>query len=79
MYFANVRELVGCAEEVFVCTDGLDVEGLFNQVVKKYPKLQEISNDLALALNAEYLDGQGLGVTLNDKDEVAIIPPVSGG
>ncbi len=79
LYFANVREIVGCAEEFFECADGLDVDRLFKMVVEKYAKLGEISEDLALALNAEYLDGHGEGVALSDKDEVAIIPPVSGG
>jgi len=42
----------------------------------KYPELATINNVLSIAVNAEYVDGNTI---LNSGDEVAFIPPVSGG
>jgi len=41
----------------------------------KYPRLKQIASYL-LAVNNEYA---GDGLLLNERDEIAVIPPVSGG
>ena len=45
-------------------------------IVAKYPKLNDMISKIVLALNQEYLVGVK---TLKENDEVALIPPVSGG
>jgi molybdopterin synthase catalytic subunit len=40
------------------------------------PKLHDLGNAIALSINYEYADGAAV---LHDNDEVALIPPVSGG
>ncbi len=41
-----------------------------------YPRLEEWRGHLRMAVNQEYAPGK---VILKDRDELAIIPPVSGG
>ena len=51
------------------------VAGLKVQLLEQYPKLQELSS-LAVALNKKYATEE---MELSQNDEIAIIPPVSGG
>jgi len=51
------------------------VEELKDYMVKKYPKFSSLSS-LAIAVNSSYAEDRTL---LNGSDEIAIIPPVSGG
>lgn len=58
---------------------------LFTVVDKKYPGIQHaVLDSSAITLNLEYVDmpdstSEGRDITINEGDEVAIIPPVSSG
>ena len=52
-----------------------NVEKLKSHILSQYPAFQDVSS-LAVAVNNEYATGQD---PINEGDEVAIIPPVSGG
>lgn len=47
-------------------------------IVEKLPGLRPVAATVTLALNQEYVDPER-DVTLKDGDEVAFIPPISGG
>ena len=55
--------------------DGASVGTLRNLLEQKYPKLKELATYM-IAVNNEYAEPN---VTLKQGDEVAVIPPVSGG
>ena len=76
LLFAGVREAVGEREILVELADGATVEELRQELVRAFPQLAGIAPSLSVAVNREYCpDGTLLGVG----DEVAIIPPVSGG
>lgn len=52
-----------------------DVQAVLGKLVLNFPKLQEIKS-LLVAVNSEYAEGDLL---LTEQDEIALIPPVSGG
>ena len=80
LYFANVREIIGKSSEIIVDQSGMTAKGLFNLLLEKYPKLVALRDDLSLAVNQTYIDMTNEnGVKLSNNDEVAVIPPVSGG
>jgi len=81
LYFASAREITGIGSEVLECEDGTTSDKLFKKLLEKYPKLIPLSEDLSIAVNQKYIDGDNdkPGVVLNNNDEFAIIPPVSGG
>ena len=56
--------------------EGATVGGLAEQVVRLYPAIGTDPSKLVVAVNQEYADH---GLSLKDGDEVALIPPVSGG
>jgi molybdopterin synthase sulfur carrier subunit len=56
--------------------DGSTVGALVDTLTQQYPKVDQWKNYVRLAVNWEYAEG---GQILHDNDEVAVIPPVSGG
>ena len=74
--FASVREVVGKQEVVVDVPEGVTAADLLLQLVAKHPDLRRQAPSLRLAVNHEYVEG---GRRLAEGDEVALIPPVSGG
>jgi MoaE-MoaD fusion protein len=74
--FASVREIVGQRELVLDVPAGFTVSGLSHRLVSDHPRLLALMPSLQFAVNHEYADGERV---LVDGDEVAAIPPVSGG
>jgi molybdopterin converting factor subunit 1 len=75
-YFAGHRDIVGRAEERVELPDGATVGALWEVLVGRYPRLGGYSGRLLYAINQEF---GTLEAKLRDGDEVALIPPVSGG
>jgi molybdopterin synthase catalytic subunit len=74
--FAIQRELVGAREVTLELRDGADVEAAWLGLVARYPLLAPGRPSMRFARNGEYADP---ATDLADGDEVAMIPPVSGG
>ena len=73
--FGLAKDIVGQQRSELEVAEGITTDELQAQLIAEYP---EMGNTLSiwLAVNEEYvLDA----VVLNDGDEVALIPPVSGG
>ncbi len=75
-YFAGHRDITGQAEEQLDLAPGTTLGGLWDQLVARYPRLGGYSGRLLHAINQEF---GTLDSPLHDGDEVAFIPPVSGG
>ena len=72
--FGVTKDIVGSRESVFEI-DGNTVGSLRNSLKKQYPSLEAIRS-LMIAVNNSYAeDEQPIG----ESDEIALIPPVSGG
>lgn len=56
---------------------GTTTAGLQDAIVAAYPALAEIKDAIVLAVNQSYVDGEAR--PLAEGDEVAVIPPISGG
>ncbi len=76
LYHGMLRDMTGRGHETVELVEGSCVADLFAHLEQRFPKLCEFRNSLALAVNLEYSDA---ATELHDKDEVALIPPVSGG
>lgn len=75
--FAGLKDIVGSdLEESFDGTD-VTVEQLKQQLATNHPKIEPYLSGLAVAINEEYILGDD--ELLHDGDEVALIPPISGG
>ena len=74
--FASVREIVGQKELILEVPDGMTASALPQQLAAQYPRLRTLVSFLKVAVNQEYADGERV---LAEGDEVALLPPVSGG
>ena len=75
MLFASYREIVGAGRVTLYLDEGTTVRDLAQGMRSRFPGLPEPSR-IVVAVNNEY---QEHGFALSDGDEVALIPPVSGG
>ena len=75
-FFAMLRERAGKADVRWQVDSGETVGGLWEALCSEFPGLGGPNMTVAFAVNREYVDRFH---RLNDNDEVAIIPPVSGG
>lgn len=78
LFFARSREVTNESEVDIDLDDGSTTEALTTVLLERYPLLAEVFDTSVLALNQEYL-GVGEHALLKDGDELAIIPPISGG
>ncbi len=74
--FAMQRELAGAREVRIELPDGADVDAAWMALVERHPVLGPGAGSVRFARNGAYADGS---TALADGDEVAMIPPVSGG
>ena len=74
--FAMARDLSGTDEVMLSLSSSSTIANVLDALLKQYPSLIEWKQYLRLAVNCEYVP---LSYNLHDNDEVAVIPPVSGG
>ena len=75
-FFGIAHDRTDCRKASVDLPDGATVNDLLNAVFIRYHRLAELRSVLRVAVNFEYVS---TGVRLSNEDEVAIIPPVSGG
>ena len=76
LFFGQLKEIVGKAEDGCVAPEGARLEDLFSNYAAEFPRLREFRDSVAAAINQEYAPWN---TPLRAGDEVAFLPPVSGG
>ena len=76
LFFGMLKDLVGKASDTLDLDPGASVADLLAHYETQIPRLRESLPSLALAVNEEYASAE---TKLRSNDEVAILPPVSGG
>jgi molybdopterin synthase catalytic subunit len=74
--FALYKERLKKSELTLVVPDGSTVWELTDQLAREYPEIGPLLAHTAIAVNEEYTDNSR---TLIEGDELALLPPVSGG
>ena len=77
-YFAWIKDITNLEEEEINLNQAKNLDELKTYIIEKYPDLKKhmIKEVLRFAINQEYAVNN---TTLNEEDEIAIFPPVSGG
>lgn len=78
LFFARSRELAGTNEATLSMQPGSTTTALMPLLLQQFPQLAELGSTFVLSLNQEYL-APGEEQPLRAGDEVAVIPPISGG
>jgi len=76
LFFGAIKELTGKPHEDVEVPEGGSVRDLLRQYESEMPELKRWFSSLALAVNQQYASPDTI---LNPNDEVAFLPPVSGG
>jgi sulfur-carrier protein len=76
LFFGRLKEVAGGAEELVELTPGSSIEELFASLVARRPELARFRTSLVASRNQEFA---AWGTPLQPGDEVAFLPPVSGG
>lgn len=76
LLFATYRDIVGAGDIPWTSREGLTLGGLVEELLARYPRLGAHRGSMLLAVNESFADPAAV---LRDGDEVALLPPVSGG
>jgi molybdopterin synthase catalytic subunit len=76
LFFGMLKDLVGRPSEDIDLPDGSDLGAVFERYASRFPRLRELAPSIVAARNQEFAE---LSAVLTDGDEVAFLPPVSGG
>jgi molybdopterin converting factor subunit 1 len=75
-FFAMLRERAGAGELQQEVPGSTTVRSLWQMIREQHPALAAYGGPVRFAVNQAYVDSE---TVLQDNDEVAFIPPVSGG
>jgi MoaE-MoaD fusion protein len=76
LFFGRLKDIVGRAEEQAELSEGARVEDLFERYGRSFPELARYRPSVAASVNQEFAEWRA---PLATGDEVAFLPPVSGG
>ena len=74
--FASYREAIGAHSVELEVSEGTTPTEVWNRLVGRYPRLVGLPKPHAFAINEEYVEES---YALRERDELVLIPPVSGG
>ena len=76
LFFGRLKEIVGDAECSLEIAEGASLEDLFSRYAARHPELTRYRSSLVATRNQEFTPWN---TSLHAGDEVAFLPPVSGG
>ncbi len=76
LLFGQLREVVGASEEEVDLSEGACSADLLAHYQQRFPQIERLCPSIAMAVNQEYVSSSA---PLQSGDEVALLPPVSGG
>ena len=74
--FARLRDIVGAAEVAREVPTGATIRTVWRELASEHPELSGYERSMSSAVNADYAK---MDWVLREGDEVAFLPPVSGG
>jgi MoaE-MoaD fusion protein len=76
LFFGRLRDIVGQSQEDAELSEGARVEDLFERYGRRFPELAQFRSSIVASVNHEFTAWRA---PLSSGDEVAFLPPVSGG
>ena len=75
-FFARLRDIAGSSEMARDVAPGATIGSVWRELANEFPELANYERSISSAVNADYAK---MDQVLSDGDEVAFLPPVSGG
>jgi molybdopterin synthase catalytic subunit len=76
LFFGMLKDLVGRPSEDADFPQGSNLSAVFETYATRYPRLRELASSIVVAHNQQFAQ---LSTSITEGDEVAFLPPVSGG
>jgi len=76
LFFGRLKEVAGCSEDALEISEAATIEQLFALYAERHPELAKFRSSLVASRNQEFA---AWDTPLHSGDEVAFLPPVSGG
>ena len=76
LFFGMLRDIVGMSREEVEFPEGADLRLVFASYAVRFPRFGDLARSIVVARNQEFTDP---AAKLAEGDEVAFLPPVSGG
>lgn len=77
LFFAHAKELAGTRESTLYLPQKLSYGQLLDIIIEKF-NLEKIKKNILLAKNEEVCE-DAIDIDLSERDNIAVIPPLSGG
>ena len=74
--FARLRDIAGAAELMRDVPPGSTIASVWSELTREFPDLARYERSISTAVNADYAR---MDQAIGDGDEIAFLPPVSGG
>ena len=74
--FARLRDITGATELARDLAPGSTIGDVWRQLTGEFPELAGYERSISSAVNADYAK---MGQAIGEGDEIAFLPPVSGG
>jgi sulfur-carrier protein len=76
LYFAFVKDKTGVEFDLLDLPSDTSVKSLIHLILEKHPALSNIIDMIQISVNYKIVD---VDTILKDGDEIAFLPPISGG
>ena len=76
LFFGMLRDIVGTSHDSLDLAEGARLVDVLHHYEALVPELKALTSSLAVSVNQQYVSGD---IALSANDEVAFLPPVSGG
>ena len=76
LFFGMLRDITGRAEESIEIDEGARLDSVFDHYARQFPRLRGLESSIVLASNQQFCNRD---TSVHEGDEVAFLPPVSGG
>ncbi|MGH9469715.1 MAG: molybdenum cofactor biosynthesis protein MoaE [Terriglobia bacterium] len=76
LFFGLAHEVTGFAQETVEVQEGATLAALWQEYERRFPRLSKLGRSLTMSINEAVAEPNR---TLHEADEVAFLPPVSGG
>ena len=76
LFFGQLKDVVGRSEDQIELGEGARLEQVFEHYAARFPRMKDLGPSIVIARNQQFASP---ATPVSDGDEVAFLPPVSGG
>lgn len=76
LFFGQLKDIAGRSEDAPEMPDGISLEAVFDRYASQHPGMRKLRPSIVIAQNHQFAEPSAI---VSEGDEVAFLPPVSGG